>query len=174
MTYGELPIPYRATNGVECIHSSLTKITDCKKKNPRTGLNDNMESSHNMLANKLLAAHGRGQVGQKWPANFVRRANSPKTRFNRAYDRQRALYEDPVLIRSWFKPVEERETKYGICDDDVYNFNEAGFMIGQDHDSARRNRRREEWVTVIQTINTATGLWRLMKKCHSGPPFTVA
>jgi hypothetical protein len=70
-------------------------------------------------ANKLLTARGLGQVGQKWPSNFVRRTDSIKTRFNRAYDRQRALFEDPVLIRSWFKLVEETKTKYGIYDDDV-------------------------------------------------------
>jgi hypothetical protein len=45
------------------------------------------------MADKLLAARDAGQVGQKWPANFVRRTDSLKTRFNRAYDRQRALCE---------------------------------------------------------------------------------
>jgi hypothetical protein len=50
------------------------------------------------MADKLLAARGAGQVGQKWPANFVKRTDSLTTRFNRAYDRQRALLEDFVLI----------------------------------------------------------------------------
>ena len=61
-----------------------------------------------------------------WPRNFVKRTDSLTTRFNRAYDRQRALCEDPVLINSWFKLVEETKAKYGICDEDVYNFDEAG------------------------------------------------
>ena len=52
------------------------------------------------IADKLLAARGAGQVGQKWPANFVKRTDSLKTRFNQAYDRQRALCEDPILICS--------------------------------------------------------------------------
>ena len=34
------------------------------------------------MADKLLAARGAGQVGQKWPANFVRRTDSLKTCFN--------------------------------------------------------------------------------------------
>jgi hypothetical protein len=50
-------------------------------------------------ANKLLAARGAGQVGQKWPANFVKRTDSLRIRFNRTCDRQRALCEDPVLIQ---------------------------------------------------------------------------
>lgn len=52
------------------------------------------------MADKLLATRGAGQVGQKWPANFVKRTNSLKMRFNRAYDRQRALCEDPIQICS--------------------------------------------------------------------------
>ncbi|KAJ8110924.1 hypothetical protein OPT61_g6360 [Boeremia exigua] len=44
---------------------------------------------------------------------------------------QRALCKDPVLIRSWFKLVEQTKAKYSICDNDVYNFNEAGFMLGK-------------------------------------------
>jgi hypothetical protein len=83
------------------------------------------------IADKLLAARGAGQVGVHWPRNFVKRTDSLTTRFNRPYDRQRALCEDPVLISSWFKLVEETKAKYGICDEDVYNFDEAGFMMGK-------------------------------------------
>jgi hypothetical protein len=36
------------------------------------------------MADRLLAACGGGQVGQKWPSNFVKRTDSLKTRFNRA------------------------------------------------------------------------------------------
>jgi hypothetical protein len=83
------------------------------------------------MADKLLAARGAGRVGVHWPRNFVKRTDSLTTRFNRAYDRQRALCEDLVLIRSWFELVEQTKAKYGICDDDVYNFDEAGFMMGK-------------------------------------------
>jgi hypothetical protein len=47
------------------------------------------------------------------------------------YDRQRALCEDLVLVRGWFELVEQTKAKYGICDEDVYNFDEAGFIIGK-------------------------------------------
>jgi hypothetical protein len=36
------------------------------------------------IADKLLTARGGSQVRQKWPANFVKRTDSLKTRFNRA------------------------------------------------------------------------------------------
>jgi hypothetical protein len=58
------------------------------------------------MANRLLAARNADQVGIYWLRNFVKRTNSLTTRFNRAYDRQRALCEDLVLIRGWFELVE--------------------------------------------------------------------
>jgi hypothetical protein len=128
------------------------------------------------MADKLLAARGAGQVGQKWPANFVKRTDSLTTCFNRAYDRQRALCEDPVLISAWFELVEQTKAKYGICDNDVYNFDEAGFMMGKITTqlvvtaSERRGRPKaiqpgnREWVTLIAAINAAG--W-------SVPPFLI-
>jgi hypothetical protein len=128
------------------------------------------------IANKLLAARGAGQVGVHWPRNLVKRTDSLTTCFNRAYDRQRALCEDPALIRSWFKLIEETKAKYGICDDDVYNFDEAGFMMGKITTQLvvtgleRRGRLKSiqlgnrEWVTAIAAINAAG--W-------SVPPFII-
>ena len=114
------------------------------------------------MADKLLSARDGGRVGINWPATFVKRTDSLTTRFNRAYYRQRALCEDPVLIQSWFELVEETKAKYGICDDDVYNFDEAGFMMGKIMTqlvvtgSERRGAPKaiqpgnREWTTVIQ------------------------
>jgi hypothetical protein len=117
------------------------------------------------MANRLLAARGANQVGVHWPRNFVKRTDSLTTRFNRAYDRQRALCEDPVLIRGWFELVQQTKVKYGICDEDVYNFDEAGFIIGVILTGAvvtaleRQGRLKvaqlgnREWTTVIQGVN---------------------
>jgi hypothetical protein len=128
------------------------------------------------MADKLLAARGEGKVGVHWPRNFVKRTDSLTTRFNRAYDRQRALCEDPILIRSWFELVEQTKAKYGILDEDVYNFDEAGFMMGKITTqlvvtgSERRGRPKaiqpgnREWTTVIQGINAAG--WAI-------PPFII-
>ena len=62
---------------------------------------------------------------------FVKRIDSLTTRFNRAYNRQRALCEDLVLIRSYFKLIEQTKAKYSILYKDVYSFNKAGFIIGK-------------------------------------------
>ncbi|KAF7569210.1 hypothetical protein PtrM4_116250 [Pyrenophora tritici-repentis] len=83
------------------------------------------------MADKLLAARGAGQVRQKWPANFVKRTDSLRTCFNRAYDRQRALCENLALIRSWFELIEKTKAELSICDKDIYNFDEASFIMGK-------------------------------------------
>ena len=128
------------------------------------------------MADKLLAARGGGQVGVHWPRNFVKRTDSLTTRFNRAYNKQRALCQDPVLIRSWFELVEQTKAKYGILDEDVFNFDEAGFMMGKIMSqlvvtgSERRGQPKaiqpgnREWTTVIQGINAAG--WAI-------PPFII-
>ena len=72
--------------------------------------------------------------------------------------------------------MEETKAKYGICDEDVYNFDEAGFMMGKIMaqlvvtGSERRGRPKaiepdnREWVTLIVAINAAG--WSI-------PPFLI-
>jgi hypothetical protein len=36
-----------------------------------------------------------------------------------------------VLIRNWFKLVEQTKLKYSILNKNVYNFNKASFIIGK-------------------------------------------
>ncbi len=50
--------------------------------------------------------------------------------YTRRYDYQRARCEDPRLIGDWFKLVANVKAKRGIVDDDVFNFDETGFMMG--------------------------------------------
>ena len=128
------------------------------------------------MADKLLAERGAGQVGTYWPRNFVKRTESLKTRFNRPYDRQRALCEDPQAIQAWFELVERTKAKYGICDEDMYNFDKTGFQMGKISaqlvvtSSERRSRPKaiqpgnREWVTVIHGISAAG--WAI-------PPFII-
>lgn len=128
------------------------------------------------MANLLLSKRDAPPVGKNWPSNFVRRAPELKTCLNRAYDRQRAKCEDPVIITKWFDLVRNTKAKYGIVDEDIHNFDETGFMMGMIStgsvvtSSERRNRPKQlqqgdrEWVTVIQGIN-ATG-WAI-------PPFVI-
>ena len=128
------------------------------------------------MANLLLAERNGGRVGKRWAENFVKRRPELKTRFNRAYDFQRALCENPELIGKWFELVRNMRAKYGVADADLYNFDETGFMMGIICASMvvtradRRGRSKfvqpgnREWATAIECVN-AEG-WCL-------PPFLV-
>ncbi|KAG7000895.1 hypothetical protein FocnCong_v012494 [Fusarium oxysporum f. sp. conglutinans] len=88
-----------------------------------------------------------------------------KTRFFRKYDYRRAKCEDPTAIRNWFRLVENTIAKYGIRLDEIYNFDETGFLMGMIASGMvvtgadRRGRPKSvqpgnrEWITVIQAIN---------------------
>ena len=50
----------------------------------------------------------------------------------------------------WFRLVENIKEKYGIVDEDIYNFDETGFMIGMIDPcmiitGAERNGRRKKF-----------------------------
>jgi hypothetical protein len=117
------------------------------------------------MANRLLADRDAPPVGKRWASNFVKRQKELKTRFFRRYDYQRAKCEDPTIIRNWFRLVENTIAKYGVRSDEIYNFDETGFMMGVIASgmvvtgTERRGRPKSvqpgnrEWITVIQAIN---------------------
>ena len=82
------------------------------------------------IANLLLRKRGVRPVGKNWPNRFIARRPELKTRFNRVYDYQRGLCENPAIIEPWFQLVVNMRAKYGILDCDFYNFDETGFMMG--------------------------------------------
>ena len=119
------------------------------------------------MASQISLARGGKRAGINWPRKFVNRHPALKTRLNRRLDYQRALNEDPKIIEEWFNLVRNFKAKYGIVDDDVFNFDETGFLMGMISTqlvvtgSERRNRPRaiqpgdREWVTAIVGVNAA-------------------
>ena len=108
----------------------------------------------------------RPVVGQQWVYRFINRHSELKSRYNRKYDYQRAKCEDPEVIRGWFLLVRNTIAKYGIADEDIYNFDETGFQMGvistaKVVTAAEKARTdliqpgNREWVTVIESINSA-------------------
>ena len=82
------------------------------------------------IANLLLKSRYGKPVGKHWARRFVDAQPSLKTKLNRPYDYQRALCEDPEIISKWFALLHNMMAKYGIQEKDLYNFDEAGFMMG--------------------------------------------
>jgi len=105
------------------------------------------------------------RIGQCWVYRFISRHPEVKSQYNRKYDYQRAKCEDPEVIRAWFVLVRNTIAKYGIADEDIYNFNETGFQMGvistakvitaaekARTDSIQPGNR--EWVTVIESVQS--------------------
>jgi hypothetical protein len=128
------------------------------------------------MANSLLANRDAPPIGKRWAYNFVKRQPELKTRIFRRYNHQRAKYEDPTIIRGWFRLIQNTIAKYSIRSDDIWNFDETGFMMGLLQSgmvvtgSERQGRPKSvqpgnrEWITVIPAIN-AEG--------QSIPPFII-
>lgn len=128
------------------------------------------------MADKLLRARGGNPVGKNWVDNFVKRTPELRTRWSRPYDYQRAACEDPAAILRWFSLVQATKQKWGIVDDDIYNFDETGFMMGKilsqmvitgSEGSGKKKKIQpgnREWVTIIQGVGAAG---RLL------PPFVI-
>ena len=132
------------------------------------------------MANLLIAKRSdsnpnpdpKSLVGERWVYNFVQRHQALRTRYNRKYDYQRAKCEDPQVIKDWFRLVKNVIAKYGIQEEDIYNFDETGFQMGVISTakvitgSERSNRpvamqpSNREWVTAIDCISTAG--WSLL------------
>ena len=70
------------------------------------------------------------QIGVNWVNRFIQRHDEVKARYSRRYDHQRALCEDPKIIQGWFNLVHNIIAKYGILEQDIYNFDETGFSMG--------------------------------------------
>ena len=118
------------------------------------------------MANRLLRDRNASSVGTKWVQRFISRQPQLKTQMSRSYDNQRALCEDPEKIEKWFCLVRNTIAKYGVRDEDIYNFDETGFLMGiigktlvvtsSDRTANAKliQPGNREWVTVIQGVNS--------------------
>ena len=86
------------------------------------------------MADVLLMARGQipppPPVGKCWVSRWIKGQSELATKWSRKLHSQRAKCEDPVKINAWFQLVEGMRKAYRILDEDMYNFDETGFMIG--------------------------------------------
>ena len=113
------------------------------------------------MANLLLTKRQESSVGVNWALNFINQHPEIKTKFSCKYNYKRALYEDPHIIGEWFRLVQNTRAKYGILEEDIYNFDEARFMMGviatakvvTSSEARNRPKRAQpgnrEWVSII-------------------------
>ena len=106
-------------------------------------------------------------IGENWVRKFINRYEQLQSKYTRKYDYQRALCEDPKAISDWFRLVENTRAKYGIPDEDVYNFDETGFQMGvigtakvvtglqRAGKALVTQPGNREWVTAVEAINAS-------------------
>lgn len=82
------------------------------------------------MADSLRMNRDASRVGPRWAENFVKRHPELRMAFRRRIDYQRAKCEDPNIVRGWVKLVGNVVTKYGIRDEDIYNFDEGPLILG--------------------------------------------
>jgi hypothetical protein len=119
------------------------------------------------MADQLLAARGGTQVGNNWVERFIKRRTEIKSQLSRPRDYRRILCSDLSIIEPWFSLVANVKAKYGILDEDTYNFDETGFQIGVGGsvkvvtaaeirlNPIGRQAGDREWVTLIAAVNAA-------------------
>jgi hypothetical protein len=83
------------------------------------------------MADSICKARGAQPVRVNWLNTFIKRTPRLQVKLGRTYECQRKLYEDPQVIRGWFELVRNTINKYGIIPEDMYNFDEASFQMGQ-------------------------------------------
>ena len=118
------------------------------------------------MADRLLRARDAKPVGKNWVDNFIKRTPELQKRWTRPYDRQRAACEDLAIIQPWFTLVQSIKAKYGIIDEDMYNFDESGFLMGKISSQLvvtgleKPGKRKKlqpgdrEWVTLVQGVGS--------------------
>ena len=79
------------------------------------------------MAYLLLHEREGEAVSERWITIFIKRHDDIISKYTRKYDYQRAKCEDPEVISQWFSVIRNTIVKYGITEQDIYNFDETGF-----------------------------------------------
>jgi hypothetical protein len=98
-------------------------------------------------------------------SNFLGRKEEFKTKFIREYNHGRAKLEGPKLIYEWLTSVKRTIGEEKIMEDDIYNFDESGFLswtycyckssgyVRHYGKPVRLWLGNREWVTVVEAID---------------------
>ena len=93
---------------------------------------------------------------QSTPEYYIRR--------RRALDVERASALDKTVVERWFQDYQRVVTEHGICQQDIYNFDETGFQIGVGRDQfiiTREPKKKlfngsvtnRESITVLEAVS---------------------
>ena len=61
---------------------------------------------------------------------FLSRHKGIKTKYIPPLDKERALAQDPQILKDWFELYRRIKAQYNVRDRDIYNMDEKGFLQG--------------------------------------------
>ncbi|KAJ9479276.1 hypothetical protein VN97_g13176, partial [Penicillium thymicola] len=104
------------------------------------------------------------QIGAHWLPRFLKRNPKYHIRRRRALDVERAKALDKTVVERWFKDYQRVIHEHGICQQDIYNFDETGFQIGVGRDQfiiTRHPKKKlfngsvtnRESITVLEAVS---------------------
>jgi hypothetical protein len=112
-------------------------------------------------------------VGKNWTGRFLNDHPDVKTRLSRRRDRQRVKQENPHVIRPWFERVLATKQKYGILDEDTYNFDETGFAMGLVTSSSSKVAGSADSVGRATTTQPGSRIWSTAIECANATGWTI-
>jgi Tc5 transposase DNA-binding domain len=87
------------------------------------------------IANGMLKEDHQGSgsapvVGQHWAQRFLNRHPELHKAKQKPLELQWKLAHDPEVLKNWFGRFQALSEKYGVYNEDIWNFDETGFQIG--------------------------------------------
>jgi hypothetical protein len=165
---------------LECEEAELIKwICSMEQRRFPPFLIDVKRMAQSLLDRRCSNASGFRTIGKNWIYRFYNEHPSIKARLSRSRDVQRVKNEDLYIIKPWFERVLETWQKYGITEEDTYNFDKTGFAIGLITGS-----RSSKVITSSESVGRATVIepgnrtWSTVIECINAsgwalPPFVI-
>ena len=117
------------------------------------------------MAQELLITKGDTKpLGKNWTQKFLSRHNDIRTKFIPPLDKERALAQDSAILSTWFELFLRIKTEYKVEDEDIWNMDEKGVMLGvvpklkvmiSRHEKNKHMTQygSHEWVSLLECIS---------------------
>ena len=114
-------------------------------------------------SNDTTSADYTDPLGTDWVRRFLLRHLQLKSVVGRRIDAVRIKDASKDVLKKWFDAYEQTVEQYQIMEENIYNFDESGFSIGQIQATRviinsrvrqkyQVNPGRQEWVSAIECI----------------------
>ena len=118
------------------------------------------------MAKQLLRAKSDyKELEKNWVSGFFGRHLTLQAKYSRILDQDRFLAQNRDIIQDWFNLYRSIKAEYGIFDEDTYNMDKNGYMMGITESSKvvfskyqkqafMNQARNRKWASFIEAIST--------------------